>query len=77
MLLILDNFGLFPKELVLFRRLSGFAREAKIQSDFVPLTDLITCKRREKMNLLTINTHSWLEEEPLKIRGDCQGDFIF
>ena len=59
------------------RRLSGFAREAKIQSDFVPLTDLITCKRRGKDESLTINTHSWLEEEPLKIRGDCQGDFIF
>ena len=52
-------------------------REAKIQSDFVPLTDLITCKRRGKDESLTINTHSWLEEEPLKIRGDCQGDFIF
>ncbi|EFT95635.1 hypothetical protein HMPREF9499_00176 [Enterococcus faecalis TX0012] len=32
----MENFGLFPKELVLSRRLSGFEREAKIQSDFCP-----------------------------------------
>ncbi|EJU91745.1 hypothetical protein HMPREF1328_00378 [Enterococcus faecalis ERV103] len=32
----MENFGLFPKELVLFPRLSDFEREAKIQSDFCP-----------------------------------------
>ncbi|EFT94893.1 hypothetical protein HMPREF9499_01027 [Enterococcus faecalis TX0012] len=32
----MENFGLFPKELVLSRRLSGFERGAKIQSDFCP-----------------------------------------
>ncbi|EJV34747.1 hypothetical protein HMPREF1343_02772 [Enterococcus faecalis ERV93] len=32
----MDNFGLFPKELVLFPPFISFERGAKIQSDFCP-----------------------------------------